>query len=422
MTTFYTLTFNTGGGNNGGHQLYPGDIIWESSHTLSALVIAVNTTSGTWAGGNAAGTLTMQVIYGSWTASQYFDASCAGANTAYIVSLAVSSIPPQLPGLISTPTVSHANYTRFLTSIQVKRSLTDKMYSATLGFDQNTVAGQISNIYWNQIMAWIPDYTGTYNLVFLGIAPSSTSDYKAAGGDETLTAYSYGWYLSKQFLDPNLVNMPWQTGNQMAPDTFVHGCIDYALALAGGVWSPTGSWLPYMTGLSSYGVESITGWGAGLTAVPFAFTTKTTKQAAIDTLCGYCSALSYDHWDLINLTSVHVWNPIYRFINYANIDASGVGGGGLNLPAAVNVTSGATTTGSPADGNGYLISDVKLLQQGENASNFFQVRGQYPSGAWFQQQTWNAGVYDLTFNPSGTIIKVQVLRGEQEHQQPDRCL
>ncbi len=98
MTTFYTLTFNTGGGNNGGHQLYPGDIIWESSHTLSALVIAVNTTSGTWAGGNAAGTLTMQVIYGSWTASQYFDASCAGANTAYIVSLAALQYPPATPG------------------------------------------------------------------------------------------------------------------------------------------------------------------------------------------------------------------------------------------------------------------------------------------------------------------------------------
>jgi hypothetical protein len=81
-----TFAFTGGGGNNGGVQLYPGDQVRETSGTVFGTVVTVNTTSGTWAAGTAAGTIT---IYSgqTWTASQYFDGLTAGANCAAITAI-----------------------------------------------------------------------------------------------------------------------------------------------------------------------------------------------------------------------------------------------------------------------------------------------------------------------------------------------
>ena len=81
-----TFAFTGGGGNNGGVQLYPGDQVRETSGTVFGTVVTVNTTSGTWAAGTAAGTIT---IYSgqTWTASQYFDGLTAGGNCAYITAI-----------------------------------------------------------------------------------------------------------------------------------------------------------------------------------------------------------------------------------------------------------------------------------------------------------------------------------------------
>jgi len=412
MTTFYTLAFSHGGENNGGNELYPGDIIWDhTSHANSALVIDVNTTSGSWSsgsgipGGDAAGKITIQVIYGTWTASQYFDADCAGDNTAYIVSLTSIVKPLMSPGLLSTPTISQANYGRFLTSIQVKRSLTDKMYSATLGFDKLEVAGATSGIYWQKLMMWIPDYSGTYNLVFLGFAPSSQSNYTAYGGEEGLTAYSYDYYL-KYFLDPLFVTMPWQAGIQtMTPSTFVEGCLGQPLALIGKQWSPSGDWSPYVTGIYPFELNDPDGWDSTMTAIPFGFTTKTTKQAAFDKIVEYTRQIFYCHWYLFGTPKI--FTPVaYLIKSYADIDSATTGLGD-DLPDPLQVTNGADSVDYPTDGGGYILSPVPLDQKGEDSYNWFTVRGQYPSGAWFQKDFWTTDVYDHEKNPTGTIIKRQ---------------
>lgn len=397
---FYTMAFSLGGANNGGYQLFPGDIIWCTSHTSNALVIDVNTTSGLWSSGTAAGTITMQVIYGTWTANQYFDADSAGSNTGYIVSLTSLSKPTMAPGLLSTPTISHANYGRFLASIKVKRATTDKMYTATLNFDQLTVTGQYSLIYWQKLMVWIPDYSGTYNLVFMGIAPSSNTDYQAYGGDEALTAYSYDWYLSKQFLEPLFVNMPWQAGVQtMNPNEYFKGCIAFNLGFSGTAWSAVGVWLPYLTGIYPALLNNPTGWGTTLPATSFAFTAKTTKQAAFDKICEYTSQLFLCKWNFI-VGPPTGFIPLAYLNDYANIDT------GFGLPNPLYLTHGVNIADDPTNGNPYLLTAVPLSQKGEDVYNFFTVRGQYPSGAWFQEQTFVAGVYDSILNPSGTVIKL----------------
>ena len=86
-------------------------------------------------------------------------------------------------------------------SVSVEQTPSEKMMSATLNFDKTVTGGRTSPIYYKQFPIVIPDYLGNPQQVFLGMVPSSEQTYGAEGSYESLTAYEFSWYLTKQHLD-----------------------------------------------------------------------------------------------------------------------------------------------------------------------------------------------------------------------------
>jgi hypothetical protein len=99
------------------------------------------------------------------------------------------------------------NIDTLLTSATVKRAMSDKMATATFEFDKVTVANITSTLFWTKLVMRIPDYTGTWNTVFSGIAPSGQTNITwdktlyTPIGNQSVTAYDYSWYLTAQKIE-----------------------------------------------------------------------------------------------------------------------------------------------------------------------------------------------------------------------------
>ena len=68
-----TLSFCSGGANNGGQAINVGDAIRQQSATVHGTIVSVNVTSGSWSAGNAAGTMQITQLDGIWVSGQFFD-------------------------------------------------------------------------------------------------------------------------------------------------------------------------------------------------------------------------------------------------------------------------------------------------------------------------------------------------------------
>lgn len=97
---------------------------------------------------------------------------------------------------------------KYVTSAQIRRGLADKMCTAVFAFDK-TALFNITDLseFWVKLVFTIPDYAGVENTVFVGIAPTGTTNFTyvspATGivtGSQQLKAYDYGYYLTTQFL------------------------------------------------------------------------------------------------------------------------------------------------------------------------------------------------------------------------------
>lgn len=83
--------------------------------------------------------------------------------------------------------------------IEAKVGLSDKMYQGAIEYDK-CEQSILDATYFKRVELSIPDYTGTDQLVMLGLFPSSNAEHAADGSSETLIAYDYAWYLTMQYL------------------------------------------------------------------------------------------------------------------------------------------------------------------------------------------------------------------------------
>jgi len=94
------------------------------------------------------------------------------------------------------------NISDLIISSSVHASLSDKMMTAKVTFDSNEQAGPYSSMFWSKVTLFQPDYTGGFHPTFVGFFPTASQKFTDAGAEEeTITAYSYEWYLSHQFLE-----------------------------------------------------------------------------------------------------------------------------------------------------------------------------------------------------------------------------
>ena len=173
-----TFAYNTGGGNNGGVQLYAGDQVRETGGTVFGTVVSVTTTSGSWAAGTAVGTI---VIYSgqTWTGSQYFDGLTAGANCAYITSITSTVLTANQNGIMSWGYCT-SNTTTVLTCSPVQNQ--GMMMSAGTAF-AIVLEGPVLDYAWS-LEPPMPSQTMLANAAsdpttFQGLGFSDNSDYKS---------------------------------------------------------------------------------------------------------------------------------------------------------------------------------------------------------------------------------------------------
>lgn len=88
-----------------------------------------------------------------------------------------------------------------LISVNVHQSMDDMMAQADFEYDGDAIGNYFSGDYMTKIHVSIPDYAGTSNVVFVGIAPSSKARYSVAKDKMTLTAFDYGLFLTRQILE-----------------------------------------------------------------------------------------------------------------------------------------------------------------------------------------------------------------------------
>ena len=117
--TVYVLNYQQGG-QYGAAGVYVGDTLRETSGTVFGVVIGVTLSSGTWAGGNAVGTITVMSTQ-TWTSGQFFDdVTTSASNAAAIASIASTQTVANQTGILSWAYCSsNASATALtLTSIQ----------------------------------------------------------------------------------------------------------------------------------------------------------------------------------------------------------------------------------------------------------------------------------------------------------------
>ena len=402
------ITFTNGGLYSGGAPVTIGMTVTTTSPAFTGTVLNVLVTSGTWGGGNANGTIVLQETSGTVPSGQYL--MNGATQMAYVITV-----------------TEDWDINNLLSSAKVSRSISGKMYTATFTFSKTMTGGPLSSMYWNPVYFWMPDYSGTWNLIFLGIIPSGSSKYVAHDGtnqigDDTLTAYGYEYYLTHQYLPDNLLTLPnrpvigTNPGEYMTPRIYILGALgDVIYPSSDGLSPPTytwtvgtgGKWI-YGSGINPWKINAPVNpyaWGSsGLPTTEFTFNTTMTKAQAIEKICQYTRQIFYVRW----ANNLGVWTPAAWVVDEALIDDVL---NGLDLPALVQVTNNiGPVASSPADGGHYLASPVEYTGVGEDQYNFYTVRCQSLAGGWIQNSVstmWPAGTnpYDPIWNPTGTDIK-----------------
>jgi len=138
------------------------------------------------------------------------------------------------------------------------------------------------------------------------------------------------------------------------PDTWIRN------VLGGDNW-------PKITGIESYRIRSVSGWGGALPAVEFIFQETQTKLSAIEELAEYCSFIFMVKWRSLG---GGLYRPAAYFIPEADIDGSE----GLDLPSTFYFV--ASTDGT--------IIDISLDRKGEERYNRVTIRCQgLTTNVWY---------------------------------------
>jgi hypothetical protein len=316
-----------------------------------------------------------------------------------------------------TITVPYITLNSLIDRAEVSRSIAHPYWTGTFHFDKTTTGGRTSNVFFNAapVVFFMPDYTGKTNPVFCGVVPSESRKHTSWAGDETFTAYSFAWYLSKQYLPDipnkrlyvnNLTCMPYLLSgsydpsrqNVMYPDIYIHGLLGcnlnwYTSAFGDqeGIWyvddgdeywrritnlDPTNVFTP-----TTHGDYTPPPW------IPQNFSTTMTKQQAIDRLNEYYRYVFYDKWDA---DASGNYQPMAYWVPFVDVD----GGSGLDLPTKADLTLNST---SAANLWNFLVGAIEVDQKGDEKFNSVVVRCPTSSG-WVQSQEFGASVFHPIYN------------------------
>lgn len=225
------------------------------------------------------------------------------------------------------------------------RSITDTMASATIVVDKTTTPA-----YFVPVQSVKPDDDGVNRCLFLGIIPNKQSVYAAAADKVTLQAFSYEWFLSRQYLETteyqswvayanNLISsyenptnivkkLLWgytqnSTTGVLTPDYDTRKAGIYHTVTGGGTVDDVPNWGLH-TGDTGYDATKPT-----VEKKQFVFDPKQTKLQCIEEVAKYCNMI----WMVKPVLIDDVWYPELYWIHENDVDTK------LDLPDIVYISA-----------------------------------------------------------------------------------
>lgn len=217
-----------------------------------------------------------------------------------------------------------AQVTQFITvpsstaiSTTIRRSITDAFTSCT---EQVDGMWDVPLDELRGLQKIVPDQNGTNRCLFFGLVPDTTKNRAYLANKTSLTAYSFDWYLTQQFVPQENLTLPATTD----PADFIR------ILLGGDEWDT-------VTGIRPYRIITPPTWGTTVAAKEFRFTEQTTKAEAIKQICEYYGMIWYSSWqNASNSITVDSPYPSRRLVRIEaeDYDAGGEGVGYHDVDAA----------------------------------------------------------------------------------------
>jgi hypothetical protein len=273
------------------------------------------------------------------------------------------------------------------------------------------------------------DYTNAPRTVFVGVIPSEQRRHNSWASQEEFTAYSFAWYLSKQYLPViantrlyvnSLIDLVYFDNSAINPaesvyiypDTYINGLLGCNINWYGALPFPALEGQAYVDDTDEYWRRTTNLYPTKITAVSTSgtytappivamyFSTTTTKQQAIDELNKYYSYVFYDKWYYDTTTAK--WQPSAYWVPYVDIDSAGAG---LDLPTKATLTQGSTTTSNLYP---YMAGEIEVDQKGDEKYNFVTVRSAGNGASWMEHVNIDPDTFHPVYNPSTTITTYEL--------------
>ena len=323
-TPIFTIDFDSGSS-----EITVGETVTGATSGATGTVLAVELSSGSWAGGDAAGTIQIQDADGLFEDDEELDGSVAGDDAA----------------------TADGEATRVTSKIYDKsvwKGIDDAYWSASVllhGYFSFT-----ENANFRELMITMKDHSDTDQTVFYGYIPDQGLTYDKNEYTTKLDAYSHARNLVDQYIpeaDRNTVT--WVPSGSTGYTTFLEPSVVVTTLLGGSAsWNTT-------TGIKPYSINTVTDWGtASIPQRGWVWGPETTRWQAIMEMCDYLGWTFDTYYDATN-----DWQA-GAFCDLDDIDTY------LGIPAAVTFTK----TDTPK----YVMS-VKKEKRGTEKINRVRVQG-----------------------------------------------
>lgn len=315
------------GFDSGSVEITVGETITGEDSGATGVVVSVTVATGSWGGGDAAGTIIISDQTDVFNADEELDGSISGEG-------------------IATTTGPAERITPRVFDVNVSKSIDEAFSTAVLHLFERY--SNTPNVNYREIVVTMKDHTGTDQEVFYGFVPNQNIENLPGEVVTKVTAHNHAWYLANQFIpsaDRHTVTwVPVLTEGYvrlLTPDEAVTNI------LGGADWN-------IETGVKPY-VNVVTDWGSSTRPERgFSWDASTTKWQAIMEICDYLGYAFDVIWSPADNTQNGVFCDIDEIDTY------------MGVPAAVTLD---------VDDEIQYVLDIKKEKRGTEKYNRVRVKG-----------------------------------------------
>lgn len=265
-----------------------GETLTGGTSGATGTVISTVLTGGTWGGGNAAGTVILGDVVGSFIDNEHLNGSVSGVNA------------------------GDANRTLSYTGPKVIRKTVSKGIDdiyATATITCRGIYGVSEVANFREVEVLLPNYlTGALDeQIFLGVVPDFGTSHSAANDTTTITAVGHMWYLAnRQMPDNYLSNASWNATDEIIE--YAEPSVGVTTLFGGANWNT-------LCGINPQHIVPVSEWGFPIPVKGWVWNKSVKRWESIRELCEYLDHFCETMYDG-TLTPKGVFAPLANIDDY----------------------------------------------------------------------------------------------------------